>query len=129
MFNGGIRDVVETDLTNWRQKKMFEIYDSCRRVRRLLGRNSIEPSRCRKEQGEYGKAIDLSKNATQLRKQSPLCAFWVIGEDVGLIKRDDDKWSPWSFDRIQHAVGVYKFAESISCLYKPLAIDNVSAKT
>jgi len=51
----------------------------------------MKPSCCGKEEGEDGMIDDLSQNTTQLREQSPTGAFRDVGEDMRLIKREDDE--------------------------------------
>jgi hypothetical protein len=51
-------------------------------------------SRCGKEEGEDGMIDGLSQNTTQLREQSPTGAFRSVGEDMSLVKREDDEGPP-----------------------------------
>jgi hypothetical protein len=77
----------------------------------------MRSSRCGKEKGEDGMNDDLSQSATQLREQSPMGLCRNVGEDMRLVKREDDEGPPSPLARFQHAMFIDKSTKFFSCLF------------
>jgi len=84
----------------------------------------MESLRCRKEQREYRRLDHSSQNTTKLGKQGPRLSARVICEDMRVVSRDDDEWSPWPRGQIQYVLWVYKPTQPFSCLFDRFALKN-----
>ena len=78
----------------------------------------MRSSHCGKEKGEDGMIDDLSQSATQLREQSPTGLCRNVGEDMRLVKREDDEGPPRPLAQFQHMMSIDKSTKSFSCLFK-----------